>query len=56
MKEISFIYSSLTPYFSLKEGNVNRPVLNALEGQENENPVKKVGKKPRTIKLWLNKD
>ncbi len=39
-------YSSLTPYFPLKESNVNRPVLNALERQENEHPVKKVGKEP----------
>jgi ketol-acid reductoisomerase len=56
MNTISFIYSSLTPYFPLKEGNVNRPVLNALERQENEQPVKIVGKEQRTIKSWLNKD
>src|SRR5665811_52953 len=53
MKAISFIYPSLTQYFPLKEGNVNRPLLNTLEKLDNEHSVKKVGKEPRTIKLWL---
>ena len=38
------------------EGKANRPVLNALERQENEHPVEKVGKELRAMMPWLKKD
>lgn len=38
------------------EGKANRPVLNALERQENEHPIEKVGKELRAMMPWLKKD
>lgn len=38
------------------EGRANKPVLNALERQENEHPVEKVGKEIRAMMPWLKKD
>ncbi|MCX9010332.1 MAG: ketol-acid reductoisomerase [Candidatus Methanoperedens sp.] len=38
------------------ESRANRPVLNALERQENEHPVEKVGKELRAMMPWLKKD
>ncbi len=38
------------------EGKANRPVLNALERQENEHPVEKIGKEIRAMMPWLKKD
>lgn len=38
------------------ESKANRPVLNALERQENEHQVEKVGKELRAMMPWLRKD
>ena len=38
------------------ESRANRPVLNALERQENEHQVEKVGKELRAMMPWLKKD
>jgi len=38
------------------ESRANRPVLNALERQENEHQVEKVGKELRSMMPWLKKD
>ncbi len=38
------------------EGKASRPVLNALERQENEHQVEKVGKELRAMMPWLKKD
>ena len=38
------------------EGKANRPVLNALERQENEHQIEKVGKELRAMMPWLKKD
>jgi ketol-acid reductoisomerase len=38
------------------ESRANKPVLNALERQENEHPVEKVGKELRAMMPWLKKD
>ncbi len=38
------------------EGKTNRPVLNALERQENEHQIEKVGKELRAMMPWLKKD
>ncbi|MCE8424576.1 MAG: ketol-acid reductoisomerase [Candidatus Methanoperedens sp.] len=38
------------------EGKTNSPVLNALERQENEHQVEKVGKELRAMMPWLKKD
>lgn len=38
------------------ESRVNRPVLNALERQENEHQIEKVGKELRAMMPWLKKD
>lgn len=38
------------------ESKANRPVLNALERQENEHRVEKVGKELRAMMPWLKKD
>ncbi|HLB69673.1 MAG: ketol-acid reductoisomerase [Candidatus Methanoperedens sp.] len=38
------------------ESRANRPVLNALERQENEHRVEKVGKELRAMMPWLKKD
>ncbi|MDL5502725.1 MAG: ketol-acid reductoisomerase, partial [Candidatus Methanoperedens sp.] len=36
------------------ESKANRPVLNAMERQENEHQVEKVGKELRAMMPWLN--
>lgn len=38
------------------ESRANRPVLNALERQEKEHPIEKVGKELRAMMPWLKKD
>jgi ketol-acid reductoisomerase len=38
------------------EGRTNRPVLNALERQEHEHQIEKVGKELRAMMAWLPKD